>query len=61
MAVLNPLKVVITNYPEENTEWLKAENNPEDESAGIGKFLFQGNYILNRKILEKKPTENFLD
>jgi len=40
MAVLNPLKVVITNYPEIKTEELKAINNPEDESAGTRKVPF---------------------
>jgi glutaminyl-tRNA synthetase len=34
MAVLNPLKIIITNYPEDKEEWLKIENNPEDESKG---------------------------
>ncbi len=34
MAVLNPLKVVLTNYPEEKEEWLEAINNPEDPEGG---------------------------
>ncbi|MGB5460654.1 MAG: glutamine--tRNA ligase, partial [Eudoraea sp.] len=40
MAVLNPLKLVITNYPEGEEEWLQAENNPEDESAGFRQLPF---------------------
>src|SRR5690606_20372962 len=40
MAVLSPLKVVITYYQEGKVEWLEAENNPEDESAGFRKVPF---------------------
>ncbi len=40
MAVLQPLKVVITNYPEGEIEWIEAENNPEDPSRGTRKIPF---------------------
>ncbi len=40
MGVLRPLKVVITNYPEGQVEWLEAENNPEDPSRGSRKIPF---------------------
>ncbi|RMH64555.1 MAG: glutamine--tRNA ligase/YqeY domain fusion protein [Calditrichaeota bacterium] len=45
MAVLNPVKLIIENYPEGKTEWLEADNNPEDPSAGkrtipFGRELF---------------------
>jgi len=40
MGVLDPLKVVITNYPDGEEEWLDAENNPSDESAGSRKVPF---------------------
>jgi len=40
MAVLRPLKVVITNYPEGQVEWIEAENNPEDPSRGTRKIPF---------------------
>lgn len=40
MAVLNPLKLVITNYPETDTENLPAENNPEDADAGFRELPF---------------------
>ncbi len=40
MAVLDPLKVVITNYPDDKVEWLEAENNPEDEQAGSREVPF---------------------
>lgn len=45
MAVLDPVKVVITNYPNDKVEWLDAENNPEDESAGERKVPLPKNYI----------------
>jgi glutaminyl-tRNA synthetase len=40
MAVLRPLKVTITNYPDDKVEWMDAVNNPEDESAGSRKVPF---------------------
>src|SRR5690625_3628976 len=40
MVVLDPVKLVITNYPEGKTEWLDAENNPENEEAGYRKVPF---------------------
>ena len=40
MAVLRPLKVVITNYPEGQVEWLEAENNPEDAARGNRQIPF---------------------
>jgi len=40
MAVLHPLKLVIDDYPEDKVEWLEAENNPEDESAGSRQVPF---------------------
>jgi len=40
MVVLRPVKVVIENYPERQVEWLTAENNPEDESAGSRELPF---------------------
>lgn len=59
MVVLNPIKLIITNYPEKNTEWLKAENNPEDPSYGYRKIPFSKNiYIESEDFLEKK-TKNF--
>ena len=48
MAVLDPIKLVIQNYPEGNEEWLEAENNPEDESAGSRKVPFSRNLYIER-------------
>ena len=48
MAVLDPLKVVITNYPEDQEELLKAENNPEDESMGHRELPFSREIYIEK-------------
>ncbi|OUS02373.1 glutamine--tRNA ligase [Flavobacteriales bacterium 33_180_T64] len=48
MAVLDPVKVVITNYPEDKEEWLEAENNQEDPSAGFRKVPFSREIYIER-------------
>ncbi|RED46350.1 glutaminyl-tRNA synthetase [Winogradskyella eximia] len=48
MAVLDPIKVVITNYPVDKEEWLEAENNQEDESAGFRKVPFSREIYIER-------------
>jgi glutaminyl-tRNA synthetase len=60
MAVLNPLKVVITNYPEGQTEELEAVNNPEDESAGKRMIPFGREiYIEQEDFMEDAPKKFF--
>ncbi len=60
MAVLNPLKVVITNYPEGQTEELEAINNPEDESAGTRPVPFSRElYIEQEDFMEAPPKQFF--
>jgi len=49
MAVLDPVKLIITNYPEGKEEWLDAENNPEDESAGERKVPFSKELYIERE------------
>ncbi|MGH1334487.1 MAG: glutamine--tRNA ligase/YqeY domain fusion protein [Aureispira sp.] len=49
MAVLNPLKVVITNYPEGKTEQMTVENNPEDEQAGSRKVPFSREIYIEQE------------
>ena len=49
MAVLDPVKVVITNYPEGEEEWLDAENNPEDESSGSRNVPFSREIYIERE------------
>jgi glutaminyl-tRNA synthetase len=60
MAVLDPVKLVITNYPEGKIEWLEAENNQEDESAGFRKVPFSRElYIEREDFLEVAPAKFF--
>ncbi|MDU8884689.1 glutamine--tRNA ligase/YqeY domain fusion protein [Yeosuana sp. MJ-SS3] len=60
MAVLNPVKVIITNYPKEKEEWLDAENNPEDESSGFRKVPFSREiYIENEDFKEQANSKYF--
>ncbi|RKX86278.1 MAG: glutamine--tRNA ligase, partial [Spirochaetes bacterium] len=60
MVVLKPLKVTITNYPEGKEEWLPAQNNPEDESAGVRKIPFSKVlYIEQDDFMEEPPRKYF--
>ncbi|HPQ53191.1 MAG TPA: glutamine--tRNA ligase/YqeY domain fusion protein [Spirochaetota bacterium] len=60
MAVLNPLRVVIENYPEGRVEELDAVNNPEDESAGTRKIPFSRTlYIEQDDFREEAPKKFF--
>ncbi|MBB6693011.1 glutamine--tRNA ligase/YqeY domain fusion protein [Cohnella xylanilytica] len=60
MAVLRPLKVVITNYPEGETEWLEAENNSENEEMGTRRIPFSREiYIEQDDFMEVPPPKYF--
>ena len=60
MAVLDPVKLVITNYPEDKVELLDAENNQEDETAGFRKVPFSRElYIEKEDFLEVAPAKFF--
>ena len=60
MAVLDPIKLVITNYPDDTVEWLEAENNQEDESAGFRKVPFSKELFIEREdFLEEAPAKFF--
>lgn len=60
MAVLNPVKVVITNYPENQVETLTAINNPEDETAGTRQVPFSRElYIEHDDFMENPPKKYF--
>lgn len=59
MAVLRPLKVVITNYPEEQEEYLDAINNPEDPDAGTRKIPFSKVLYIERDDFMENPPEQF--
>ncbi len=59
MAVLNPLKLVITNYPENITEELEAINNPEDESAGKRMLPFSKEIFIEREDFIEDPPKKY--
>ncbi len=59
MAVLNPLKVVIENYPEGESELLEAINNPEDESAGTRQIEFSREFFIERDDFMENPPKKF--
>lgn len=59
-AVLDPIKLVLTNYPEGQTEILEAHNNPEDQNAGSHKILFSRElYIERDDFMEDAPKKYF--
>jgi glutaminyl-tRNA synthetase len=59
MAVLDPVKLVITNYPEGKEEWLEAENNQEDESAGFRKVPFSRNIYIEKEDFREQANSKF--
>lgn len=59
MAVLDPVKLVITNYPKGKEEWLDAENNQEDENAGFRKVPFSRELYIEREDFLEEATGKF--
>jgi glutaminyl-tRNA synthetase len=59
MAVLDPLKVVIVNYPEGETEWLDTENNPEDPASGTRKIPFTRELFIEQEDFMENPPKNY--
>ncbi|MDT0558023.1 glutamine--tRNA ligase/YqeY domain fusion protein [Ichthyenterobacterium sp. W332] len=59
MAVLDPVKVVITNYPEDKEEWLDAENNPENEDAGFRKTPFSREIYIEKQDFKEEASNKF--
>ena len=59
MGVLDPIKVVITNYPEGEIENLDAKNNPEDESAGKRKISFSKEIFIERNDFMEDPPKKY--
>lgn len=59
MGVLDPVKLVITNYPEGEEEWLEAENNPEDEAAGSRKVPFSRELYIEREDFKESANRKF--
>jgi len=59
LAVLRPLKIIITNFPEGKVEELDAVNNPEDESAGKRKIPFSRELFIERDDFQEIPPPKF--
>ena len=59
MAVLDPIKLVITNYPEGKEEWLDAENNQEDVRAGFRKVPFSKELFIEKDDFKEEANSKF--
>jgi len=59
MAVLDPVKVTITNYPEDKEEWFDAENNPEDATAGSRKVPFSREIYIEKDDFKEEASNKF--
>ena len=59
MAVINPVKLTIKNYPDGQTEMLKAENNPEDDKAGFREIPFSRSLFIEREDFKEEANRKF--
>lgn len=59
MAVLDPVKVIITNYPQGEEEWVQAENNPEDPDAGHRELPFSRELYIEREDFREEANRKF--
>ena len=59
MAVLNPLRVIITNYSDDHEEWLTAENNPEDPDAGSRELPFSKTILIEQEDFREEANRKF--
>ncbi len=59
MAVLDPVKLVIDNYPEGQVEYISTENNPEDPEAGTREIPFSREIFIEREDFMEEPPKNF--
>lgn len=59
MAVVDPVKLVITNYPEGQEEWLETENNPEDQNAGTRQVPFSRELYIEREDFKEEANKKF--
>ncbi len=59
MAVLDPLKLVVTNYPDDATEWLETENNPEDPETGTRQLPFSRELWIEQGDFMENPPPKF--
>ncbi len=59
MVVMDPVKLVIENYPEDQEEWLETENNPEDENTGTRKIPFSREIYIEREDFKEEANNKF--
>lgn len=59
MAVMNPVKVIITNYPDDKVQMVEMENNPEDISAGTHSMPFSREIYIERDDFMENPPKKF--
>ncbi|MCL4131467.1 UNVERIFIED_CONTAM: hypothetical protein GTU68_027565 [Idotea baltica] len=59
MAVLDPIKVIITNYPEDKEEWFDAENNPEDDASGSRKVPFSNELYIEKDDFKEEAGNKY--
>ena len=59
MVVMDPVKLIIENYPEGQEEWLDTENNPEDENAGLRKVPFSRELYIERDDFKEEADKKF--
>ncbi len=59
MAILDPIKVLITNYPQGQTEEMEIENNPEDENGGMRKMPFSNEIYIERDDFMENPPKGY--
>ena len=58
-AVVNPVKLIITNYPEDKVEYLDAENNPEKPEAGVHSMPFTRELYIEREDFMENPPKKY--
>ena len=58
-AVINPVKVVITNYPQDKVEYVSMENNPEEEGSGTHTMPFAREIFIEREDFMENPPKKF--
>ena len=59
MAVVDPVKLIIENYPQDGEEWLETENNPEDENAGTREIPFGRELYIEREDFKEEANNKF--
>ena len=59
MAVMNPVKLIIENYPEGKEEWVETENNPEQENAGTRSIPFSRELYIEREDFKEEADKKF--